>query len=154
MRQNESQNGNKSQMQQYLSQLSDLQERLETAQSIAQQINDLVGSPPSILDDSMRGRNSKGTDAPFVQELEQAEEIMEWVRKKSMELTSLKAQIHDVICTVLNLLERETLRYRYIDGKSWQDIANEFNVSKATVYRWHRNALQHAVLPQDAIWIS
>lgn len=44
--------------------------------------------------------------------------------------------------------EREVLRYRYIDGMTWEKIASTLSYDLRHIYRIHGNALQHFPLPE------
>ena len=48
--------------------------------------------------------------------------------------------------------ERTLLRYRYIDGYEWRQIARLMNVSERSVYRIHGTALLH--FPTEKDWQS
>lgn len=43
--------------------------------------------------------------------------------------------------------ERELLRYRYVDGLNWQQIANRMGYGLRHVYKIHGSALQHFPVP-------
>lgn len=44
--------------------------------------------------------------------------------------------------------EQLVLRFRYIDGCTWEDIAGILNVSVRTVHRIHGSALQNFSVPE------
>jgi DNA-directed RNA polymerase specialized sigma24 family protein len=46
-----------------------------------------------------------------------------------------------------NREEQVLLRYRYIDGFSWEEISQMLNVSLRTVHRIHGAALQNFSVP-------
>ena len=46
------------------------------------------------------------------------------------------------------------LRYRYVHNFTWEQIGDELNADKSTIRRWHGNALNHVVVPENPIVIQ
>ena len=46
------------------------------------------------------------------------------------------------------------LIYRYLEGKSWEQIAQNMNAGKSTVKRWHNEAIQMVKMPEEPIYIK
>jgi len=69
-------------------------------------------------------------------------------------LVALKAEIRDVINKVTDIDERMVLRYRYVHNFTWEQIGDELNADKSTIRRWHGNALNHVVVPENPIVIQ
>ena len=61
--------------------------------------------------------------------------------------------MRDVIAAVSDTDERMVLRYRYIHNLTWEQIGDELNADRTTVYRWHNLALRHVILPEKPIRI-
>ena len=59
------------------------------------------------------------------------------------EYVDLQKSVSQAIDCVENNQEKLLLRYRYIDGRTWQKIAELLDVSLRTVHRIHGSALQH-----------
>ena len=66
-------------------------------------------------------------------------------------LVALKEQIRCVINEVADTDERMVLRYRYVHNLTWEQIGDELNADRTTVYRWHNQAINHVTLPEDPI---
>ena len=66
-------------------------------------------------------------------------------------LVALKEQIRCVINQVADTDERMVLRYRYVHNLTWEQIGDELNADRTTVYRWHNAAINHVTLPKDPI---
>ena len=49
--------------------------------------------------------------------------------------------------------ERLVLRYRYIQGLTWEQIGLEMNADERTIRRWHGNALLHITIPENPVII-
>lgn len=68
-------------------------------------------------------------------------------------LVDLKEQIRGVITAVPDTDERMVLRYRYIQGLTWEQIGLEMNADERTIRRWHGNALLHITIPEKPVII-
>lgn len=90
---------------------------------------------------------NKPTEAPFVRCLEKIDEIQRSVEEKVAQLIVLRDEIDSRIDMLENRGEQILLRYRYIDGFSWEEIERMMCVSKSTVHRIHGAALQHFSVP-------
>lgn len=55
----------------------------------------------------------------------------------------IEIDIHMRLDKMSDQTEREVLRYRYIDGLTWEQIAVKIPCGLRHVYRVHGNALQH-----------
>ena len=100
-----------------------------------------------------RVQSSRNTDAPFVRSIEKIIILEEKINKEIDTLVDLKEQMRDVIAGVENTDEQMVLRYRYIHNYTWEQIGDELNADKATVWRWHKTALSNVVLPEKPIII-
>ena len=69
-------------------------------------------------------------------------------------LNALKLQMERVIKTLPNEDERMTIRYRYLRNCSFPRVADKLCASLSAVKIWHARALDHTVLPKDAINLS
>ena len=100
-----------------------------------------------------RVQTGRHTDALFVRYLERIEELQIKINDEVDHLVALKAEIRDVINKVTDIDERMVLRYRYVHNFTWEQIGDELNADRTTVYRWHNAALRHVVLPENPIQI-
>lgn len=90
---------------------------------------------------------NRPTEAPFVRCLEKIDEIQRNVEEKVAHLIKLRDEINSRIDMLENREEQVLLRYRYIDGFSWEEISRMLNVSLRTVHRIHGAALQNFIVP-------
>lgn len=95
----------------------------------------------------------RNTDAPFVKCLERIMDLETRINQEIDLLVDLKEQIRTVIDTVENTDERMVLRYRYIHNYTWERIADELKADARTVRRWHGQALNDVVVPENPIII-
>ncbi|MFB5367729.1 DUF1492 domain-containing protein [Enterococcus faecium] len=101
-----------------------------------------------------RIQTQRHTDALFVRYLERIEELQIKINDEVDHLVELKAEIRDVINKVMDIDERMVLRYRYIHNFTWEQIGDELNADKSTIRRWHGNALNHVIIPENPITIQ
>ena len=94
---------------------------------------------------------SRNTDAKFVRCLERIIDLESKINAEVDNLVALKEQIRCVINEVADTDERMVLRYRYVHNFTWEQIGDELNADRTTVYRWHNAALNHVTLPEDPI---
>ena len=90
---------------------------------------------------------NRPTEAPFVRCIENIEAIQKDVEEKVAYLLQLKEEINAAIDMLANRDEQLLLRYRYLDGFTWEEIARMLNVSIRTVHRIHKSALNHFSVP-------
>ena len=69
------------------------------------------------------------------------------MEEKVARLIKLRDEINSRIDMLENREEQVLLRYRYIDGFSWEEISRMLNVSMRTVHRIHGSALQNFTVP-------
>lgn len=92
-------------------------------------------------------------EAPFVRCVEKILILEEKINREIEVMVGLKGQMHDVIAAVPDMDERLVLRYRYIHNMTWEQIGDELNADRTTVYRWHNRALRHVTLPENPVRI-
>lgn len=108
---------------------------------------DLSGSVSGMRFDGMPHSPNRLTEAPFVRCLEKIDEIQRNVEEKVAYLIKLREEINSRIDMLDSHEEQVLLRYRYIDGMSWEEIEHMMCVSKSTVHRIHGSALQNFSVP-------
>ena len=108
---------------------------------------DLSSSVSGMRFDGMPHRTNRPTEAPFVRYLEKIEEIQRSVEEKVAQLISLRDEINARIDMLENHEEQALIRYRYIDGCTWEEIGHMLSVSLRTVHRIHGSALQNFSVP-------
>lgn len=116
-------------------------------------LRELATSVSSLRYDREYVQTTRSIEAPFVKALIR---VMDLEAKINMEITlliSLKEQILDVISKLESMDEQMILRYRYMSNMTWEDIGKELHAGVRTVIRWHGNALEHLVFPENPIRI-
>ncbi len=105
----------------------------------------------SALRISDRVRTSVNGEAPLVRCVEKIVELEKKIDREIDLLVELKEQIRTSISTVEDPDERMVLRYRYVNGFTWEQIGAEMHVDGRTARRWHEAALLHVSLPEEPI---
>lgn len=137
----------------YLRQAYLLDKRINADMDEVVRLRELATSVSSLRYDREYVQTTRSVEAPFVKALIR---VMDLEAKINMEITlliSLKEQILDVISKLESVDEQMILRYRYMSNMTWEDIGKELHAGVRTVIRWHGNALEHLVFPENPIRI-
>lgn len=94
-----------------------------------------------------RVQSSRNPDPPFVKYLGDIDEMERKIHKELCDLVALKNGILTVLNEMADHDERLLLTYRYLNNRSWSDIASSLHVSSRTVHRIHASALQNFSVP-------
>lgn len=100
-----------------------------------------------------RVSGTRPTDPPFVRYIDKIIDMENRINSEIDTFVDLKEQMRTAIDAIPNVDERMVLRYRYVQGMTWEDIAKELIADRSTVIRWHSKALKHFVIPQNCIVI-
>lgn len=90
---------------------------------------------------------------PFVKCLGKIDELQKEVNSDIDRLVDLREQIKLSIKSVRNPNERMVLQLRYINGQTWEAIAEGLHADRSTVIRWHGKALYNFVMPKKPMTI-
>lgn len=82
----------------------------------------------------------------FTRAVERIEEIEHEINTEIDKLVELKKQIETAINTIDDDILRLLMRYRYINGKTWEQIAVDMHYSYMHITRLHGKALQRMML--------
>ena len=137
----------------YLRQAYLLDKRIKADMDEVVRLRELATSVSSLRYDREYVQTTRSIEAPFVKALIR---VMDLEAKINMEITlfiSLKEQILEVISKLESVDEQMILRYRYMSNMTWEDIGKELHAGVRTVIRWHGNALEHLVFPENPIRI-
>lgn len=137
----------------YLRQAYLLDKRIKADMDEVVRLRELATSVSSLRYYREYVQTTRSVEAPFVKALIR---VMDLEAKINMEITlfiSLKEQILEVISKLESVDEQMILRYRYMSNMTWEDIGNELHAGVRTVIRWHGNALEHLVFPENPIRI-
>lgn len=136
----------------YLKQGYRLDKRIDSMLLEVEELKSMLYSIPS-PQYGERVQTTRNTDSPFLRKLIKVEEFEEKVNEQIDRCVALKEQMGQAISTVQNADEEMVLRYRYIHGKTWEQIGVELFADERTIRRWHTKALKQMVMPENPIKI-
>ena len=93
------------------------------------------------------------TDAPFVRLMERIAALEERVHWENNLYDTLYEQVTTAVESLPDVDSRLVLLYHYVDGKSFSEIGNIMQMSKATAIRTEQSACEHFVLPENPIQV-
>lgn len=135
----------------YLRQAYRLDQQINFLTIEIQNLRELATSVSALQYDRDQIQKTPSTEPPFIKALEKVWDLEEKLARRLDDLCALKEQIVTVIEHVENPDERLTLSYRYLQGRTWEDIGEALYVDERTARRWHGRALLHVVMPDDPI---
>ena len=94
-----------------------------------------------------RVQTSRNPDPPFVRYLDDIMDMEQKIHRELCELVVLKKKITESLEKAENREERLLLTYRYLDNRTWEQIASMLSVSDRTVHRIHASALRNISVP-------
>ena len=95
-----------------------------------------------------RVKTGSSSDANYTEIIAKIDILERLIKAEIDELLALKIEIRNVICSIKNDEERLILKYRYISFYTWENIADELNLSLRTVHRIHSDALRNVKVPR------
>lgn len=107
---------------------------------------ELACSPTSSAPSGDRVSKSRNTAAPFESMVLKIVELEAKVDALKQKRDKLCAEIMTAIETLENEDHKAVLVLRYLQDLEWGLVAAKVNASIATVYRWHRAALQKLIV--------
>lgn len=137
----------------YLEQARHLDQRMQMMVSEVAELRRTAGYISAIRYDGDRVQTSKNAEASFTRTLENAWEQEEKAAAGLALLFKLKKQVEEVIEAIPDITERAVLRYRYLLGFTWEQIAERLGANERTIRRWHIHALSHVTVPENPIKI-
>lgn len=115
----------------------------QEATDIEQRITDLrlkYARPSAIAYSDMPKAHNNNDLSSYMAQLDKYEKLL--IRKYS-ECIGIEVEIYQTIDKLEDDAERLVLRERYIDGKKWEEIAEDIPCAIRTVYLIHGRALGH-----------
>lgn len=103
----------------------------ERSNSIPGPCYDKIGSNPS-----------PNLDAPFVKWIYRKIDAEAELKELEEKAAKAKTDIEEVISNLENEDYKRLLIYRYIDWLTWDEIGERMYMSRSTVKRWHKEALE------------
>lgn len=73
----------------------------------------------------------------------QLEKLTDYLFAKYQKCIGIETDIYMRLDQMADQTEREVLRFRYVDGMTWEQIAERMTYSRRNITRIHGRALQH-----------
>ena len=93
------------------------------------------------------------SDAPYVRMMERIESIQEELDQEREILARLQAQTEETIARLPEEKMRLVPLYKYLEGKSYQQIGEIMYMGKSTAKQWQLRALECMTLPENPILV-
>ena len=138
-------------MKEYLSQGRRLNEMIQYHTERLKELRACADSVGAVRMADVKVACSPSGEAPYVRALNRIWEMQETVDRELQLLIRLDRQIGQVIGSLLNGDYRMLLCYRYLNRKTWEQIADLMHIDPSTAKRWHAKAVCMLTLPEDAI---
>lgn len=129
----------------YLQQYRTIQREIEDLDYRMAQLR-LKYAAPSAIDYSDMPK-AHSTEHDLSDYIAKMDEMTGYMISKYTKLRAVEVNIYMQVDAMENQEERELLRYRYIDGMTWTDIATKLNTSERNVYFIHGRALRNFKAP-------
>lgn len=129
----------------YLQQYRHIQREIEDIDRRMAQIRLKYAAPSAInYSDMPKAHNSEHDLSDYIVKMD---ELTDYMISKYTRLRGIEVDIYKRVDSMENQKERELLRYRYIDGMTWTEIADALDTTERNVYFIHGRALRH--FPMD-----
>lgn len=129
----------------YLLQYQHIQREIEDIDRRMAQVRLKYAAPSAInYSDMPKAHNSNHDLSDYVAKMD---ELTDYMISKYTRLRGIEIDIYMRVDRMDNQQERELLRYRYIDGMTWTQVADAMLTTERNVYFIHGRALQH--FPMD-----
>lgn len=129
----------------YLQQYRHIQREIEDIDRRMAQIRLKYAAPSAInYSDMPKAHNSEHDLSDYIVKMD---ELTDYMISKYTRLRGIEVDIYMRVDRMENQKERELLRYRYIDGMTWTEIAEALGTTERNVYFIHGRALKH--FPMD-----
>ena len=129
----------------YLHQYRNIQREIEDIDRRMAQIRLKYAAPSAInYSDMPKAHNSEHDLSDYIVKMD---ELTDYMISKYTRLRGIEVDIYKRVDRMENQKERELLRYRYIDGMTWTEIADALDTTERNVYFIHGRALRH--FPMD-----
>lgn len=129
----------------YLLQYKHIQREIEDIDRRMAQIRLKYAAPSAInYSDMPKAHNTEHDLSDYIVKMD---ELTDYMISKYTRLRGIEVDIYMRVDRMENQRERELLRYRYIDGMTWTEIADALDTTERNVYFIHGRALRH--FPMD-----
>lgn len=132
----------------YLTQILELKRRMDKLKEKIRRYKEIASSPrsPSLEEHYNPNPNTASPFEKALMEVDSLERELSEIQKV-YNVISLEARY--ILCQVDDDKERLILQYRYVEGKSYGEIADLLNKSVKTIRRYEDSAFEHIRIPEN-----
>lgn len=132
----------------YLTQILELKRRMDKLKEKIRRYKEIASSPrsPSLEEHYNPNPNTASPFEKALMEVDSLERELSEIQKV-YDVISLEAKY--ILCQVDDDKERLILRHRYLEGKSYGEIADLLSKSVKTIHRYEESALKRIKIPDD-----
>ncbi len=131
----------------YLLQVQRLEYKIKRMKQRSEEYERLSHSISSPCYDREPVSGTRNLEAPFVKWIMKKCDLDREIEALEEKLLNLKGEIMLTIETLDNEDFKNVLVMHYINGLVWEDIADKLYVCRATVFNWHKQALERLKIP-------
>ena len=132
----------------YLTQILDLKRRMDKLKEKIRRYKEIASSPrsPSLEE---RYSPNPNTASPFERALMECDNLERELSEIQKVYNVISLEARYILCQVDDDKERLILQYRYVEGKSYGEIADLLNKSVKTIRRYEDSAFEHIRIPEN-----
>ncbi len=131
----------------YLEQVYKLDHKIQRMYIRLNEYNRMANSVPGCSFDRERVDHTPSYDAPFEKWVDRALDLEAEIKRQEEKLEKLKEEVIGKIEKVENEDYKTILMMRYIQYKTWDEIAGKIYMCERTARRWHNKALNYIQNP-------
>lgn len=124
-----------------LNQIKYLNYDINRLQQLAEIYEERSHSVPGQSFDTERVQTTRNLDAPFVKWIYKKIEVEESIKRKQDRIEIAKVEIMNLVSELENYDYQLILIYRYVNLYGWDEIASNLHISRASMFRYHKQAL-------------
>lgn len=126
----------------FLSRYHNLEIKIQKKKEYIDFCEERSNSIPGPCYDKIGSNPSPNLDAPFVKWIYRKIDAEAELKELEEKAAKAKTDIEEVISNLENEDYKRLLTYRYIDWLTWDEIGERMYLSRSTVKRWHKEALE------------
>lgn len=124
------------------------QERWRRKAALLSQPQDASGEQPALWEDGLPSTEKGLRDTLRRQEIRERIGVIQRLLDQEIgEQAALRLQVEEAVAGIQDSRRREVLQYRYIEGMTWEKVAQAMHYSTMQVSRIHADALEAVTLP-------
>ena len=124
-----------------LNQIKYLNYDINRLKQLAEIYEERSHSVPGQSFDREKVQTTRNLEAPFVKYIYKKIEVEEAIKRKQDRIEIAKVEIMNLVSELENYDYQLILIYRYVNLYGWDEIASNLHISRASMFRYHKQAL-------------